>query len=99
MKIIYRPHLKLRIKERKFPNIYPRKIYKQAKRHYFDTQTRHFIAISRLEYAGKLRNLAISYDIIGEKIEIITIHPISVKEIKRRVLVGRWQKNEKGKKE
>lgn len=59
--------------------------------------TLHHIAISRLEYAGMLRNMSISYDIIGKNIEIVTIHPISDKEIENKVKSGRWVKNEKTK--
>jgi len=92
MKAIYRPHLKRRLKERLFPIDYPRKIYNQAEIHYLDTQTNHFIAVGKLKYAGKMRNLAISYDIIGENIEIITIHPISEKELKNKINTGRWKK-------
>ncbi|OGM33399.1 hypothetical protein A2803_04335 [Candidatus Woesebacteria bacterium RIFCSPHIGHO2_01_FULL_44_21] len=92
MKIIYRPHLKRRLKERKFPDDYPHKIYKEAKFRFFDTQTKHHIAIAKMEYADKLRNLSISYDKIGNKIEIITIHPISDEDIKSRIKSKRWQK-------
>jgi len=96
MKIIYSPHLKRRIKERNFPEDYPRKIYAKTKQHFQDVETGHHIAIARLKYAKKLRSLVISYDIIGSNIEIITIHPISIQEIKKRIRTGRWiVKNEK----
>ncbi|MBI4029030.1 MAG: hypothetical protein HY376_01570 [Candidatus Blackburnbacteria bacterium] len=95
MKIIYRSHLKLRLKERKFPNSYPRKIYKESKNHYLDAKTSHKIATAKLLYAGKVRSLVISYDIILETVEIITIHPISDQEIKNKIEAGRWRKDEK----
>ena len=92
LKITYSSHLRLRIKERLFPADYPKKVYKSAKLKLFDTATKHNIAISKLEYAGKIRNIQISYDIIEKGIEIITIHPVSNKEIQRRLLIGRWKK-------
>ena len=95
MKIVYRPHLKRRIKEREFLKDYPRKIYLKSKLHFFDAETNHYIAVAKMQYARKLRNLAISYDIIGENIEIVTIHPVSDKELKRRIETGRWVKSEK----
>ncbi len=96
MKVIYRPHLKRRIKERGFPEDYPRKIFAKAKQHFQDTETGHHIAITKLKYAGKARSLVISYDIIDSNIEIITIHPILSQEIKNRIKTGRWiEKNEK----
>ncbi len=94
MGIIYRPHLKRRLKERKVPNNYPKKIYENAKLRFRDTLTSHNIAISRLEYGKKLRNLVISYDIMGSNIEIITIHPISDSDIKIRIKTKRWIKHE-----
>ena len=54
--------------------------------------TNHYIAVSVLTYAGKLKNLAISYDIIDQQAEIITIHPISKKEIDNKIESGRWSK-------
>ncbi len=96
MKIIYRPHLKRRIREREFPQDYPREVYKKAIQHFLDVKTNHYVAIAKLRYAKKVRNLTISYDIIGSNIEIITIHPVLSQEIKKRIKIGRWiKKNEK----
>lgn len=97
MKIVYRPHLIRRLKERKIPNDYPKKVYRQYEQKFFDTATSHNIAISKLEYAEKLRNMAISYDIIGENIEILTIFPISDREIENKIKSERWTENEKTK--
>ena len=60
MKIIYRPHLKRRIKERLIPSSYPSKIYKKSKTHYFDILTKHYIAFSKLKYSGRQRTMVIS---------------------------------------
>lgn len=95
MKIIYREHLKRRLKERKIPSSYPRRVYLNSTQRFFDTGTNHHIAIAKLEYAGKLKNLAVSYDIIGSQIELITIHPISDQEILNKVKIGRWTRDEK----
>lgn len=97
MKIIYRPHLKRRLNERKIPYNYPKRIYIEAKQKFFDTETDHHIAFSNLQYAEKLKNITISYDIIGQNIEIVTIHPISDKEIENKIKSGRWVKDEKSK--
>ncbi len=92
MKVIYRSHLKRRLKERKIPDNYPKRIYLESKKKFFDMATNHQIAILELTYSGKLKNLAISYDIIGQQVEIITIHPISTKEIDNKIESGRWTK-------
>jgi uncharacterized protein (DUF4213/DUF364 family) len=91
-KIIYRQHLKRRLKERKIPHYYPRKIIQNPRFNFFDSSTNHHIAISKLKYAEKIRNLAISYDIINNTIEVITIHPVSDNEIENKVKNKRWLK-------
>lgn len=98
MRIIYRQHLKRRLKERKFPNDYPKKIYQKARFRLFDIETKHYIDIAKMKHAKKRRDLMISHDIIGEDIEIITIHPIPREDIKRRIERGRWKKYEEDKK-
>ena len=91
-KIVYRPHLQRRLKERKIPQDYPKKIYQQSKSHYFDNETGHYMAISRLKYAEKKRFMAAAYDIINDDIEIITIFPIAETELKNKINSGRWIK-------
>lgn len=95
MKITYRDHLKRRLKERKIPNSYPRKVFVNSSKRFFDNGTSHHIAISKLQYAGKLKSLAVSYDIINSQIELITIHPISDQEINNKIKSRRWTLDEK----
>lgn len=92
MKIIYSAHLKRRLKERQFPYDYPQRIYKQAELKLYDNFTNHHISILKLKYTGKTRSIAISYDIIKDIVEIITIHPISENDIEKRIRQKRWQK-------
>lgn len=94
-RITYRLHLKRRLKERKIPEDYPKTIYKKSKIHYFDIETKHNVSISRLKYAGKIRNMVAVYDKINNKVEIITVFPISTSEMRNKIKVGRWKKNEK----
>lgn len=95
MKIIYRSHLKRRLLERKVPNIYPGKIYQEAEQVFYDIIANHYIAVKKLHYSGLLRNMVIAYDIIGERIEIITIHPISDSELRNKIQSRRWKRYEK----
>lgn len=81
MKIILKPHLKIRLKERQIPLRYIRKILNKPEGKYIDAETLHFIAVKKLQYNKKLRPIIIAYDIIGLSTEIITVHPISEKEI------------------
>lgn len=95
MKIVLRPHLKIRLKQREIPLNYPDKIVAQPEQKYFDNQTGHHIAIKKLEYNGKVRPMVSAYDIISKEIQIITVHPITYQEINNRLERQRWIKNEK----
>jgi len=91
MKIVYRPHLEIRLKERKFPEDYPKKIVQEPEHRYVDKLTKHIIAIKQLHYAEKLRYIAVAYDIIDSVIEVITIHPVDEAEMRNKVRTGRWK--------
>lgn len=95
MKIVLRPHLKIRLQQRLIPQDYPRKIISDPEEKYFDTYSHRHIAIKILEYSGKLRPMVVAYDIIGGVIEAVTIHPASDQEISNKLQRGRWIKHEK----
>ena len=95
MGIVYRPHLIRRLIERKIPKDYPEKILKDAEQEYLDAGTKHRIAVKKLFYAGRLRNMVVAYDIIEDNIAIITIYPIKTSEIQNKIDSGRWRLDEK----
>lgn len=95
MKINLRPHLLRRLKERKISKNYPKKIVQEPEREYFDTLTNHNIAIKKLLYSGKVRNMVVAYDIIKDSKELVTIYPIADKEIENKIRSGRWKNYEK----
>lgn len=95
MGIILRPHLKIRLKERDIPEDYPGRIVSAPDEKYFDTATNHQIAVKKLEYSERVRPMAVAYDIIGEDLQIITIHPTTEQEINSKLRRKRWVKNEK----
>ena len=94
VEINYAEHLKLRLKLRKFPDHYPAEIYLAAEQKFLDIIERRHIAIKRLKYNNKVRNIMIAYDKLNGKIEIVTIHPITDEKIANRIISGRWVKNE-----
>ena len=96
MKIVLRPHLKVRLEQRGIPQSYPKVVVNNPDAGYFDTLTNHLIAVKKMEYNGKLRPMAVSYDIIGNIIQIITIHPVTEQEIRNKLERGRWIQNEEG---
>ena len=90
MRIILKPHLKIRLEQRLIPQAYPRKIFTQADHKYFDPLTNHYIAVKKLKYNKKLRPMVIAYDIINVEIQVITVYPTTEQEIKNRVQNKRW---------
>ena len=92
IKIEYTEHLKLRLKIRKIHEEYPKKIYENPEQKFFDNVEGTFIAIKKLHYNKKLRNMMIAYEEKNDDVEIITIHPISDEKIINRVMNKRWTK-------
>lgn len=93
VRIIYTEHLKLRLRVRKIPFNYPKNIFKSPEQKFFDVSEGNSIAIKKLYYNKKLRNMMIVYEKKNETIEIITIHPITDEKIINRVIKGRWFKD------
>ena len=93
-KIEYTGHLKLRLKIRNIPENYPKEIYQKPEQKFFDNVEKTFIAIKKLHYNKKLRNMMIAYEEKEDLVEIITIHPIIDEKIINRIMNGRWTKNE-----
>ena len=60
MKIVLRPHLKVRLEQRGIPQSYPKVVVNNPDAGYFDTLTNHLIAVKKMEYNGKLRPMAVS---------------------------------------
>jgi hypothetical protein len=77
---------------RNIPSPLPKKIFKEAKEHYYDRLTSHYVAVHKLEFNNKIREFALTYDEKEDVIEIITIHPIKSYQKITRINSGRWQK-------
>ena len=81
-RIIYADHLHLRLALRQIPEQLPRRIYLRAKEQFFDTNTQHGVAVAHARYAGKLREMVVSFEDDGEK------------ESNQRPQVGPYEKKE-----
>jgi len=95
MKIEYTNHLKFRIKIRNIPKEYPKVIYENPEQVFIDILEKRKVAIKKLKYNNKLRNIMIAYDEFNDKIEIVTIHPISDEQLINRLISGRYIEDEK----
>lgn len=92
MKIIYTLHLEFRLKVRNIPYDLPRNIFKHTEEHYYDSLTKHYVAIHQVEFKGKIREIVLIYDKKEELVEIITMHPIKPYQKITRIKSGRWKK-------
>ena len=92
MEVKYTAHLQWRLNIRSIPYELPRQIWEASNEHYMDTLTNHNIAIHKIKYNGKLREMAVSYDKKENSIEIITVHPIKSRQKNGRIHSGRWIK-------
>lgn len=92
MKIVYTPHLEFRLRTRNIPYNLPSGIFKRSKEHYYDILTKHYIAVHKIKFKGKNREMALTYDRKEDVIEIVTVHPIKVYQKYSRIHSGRWKK-------
>lgn len=90
--IIYTAHLELRLKLRGIPHNLPRAIYKTAEERYFDRETEKNVAVKRVNYKGKKRELMLAYQETDAGAHLVTIHPLKEYQKVSRVKSGRWQK-------
>jgi len=93
MIIKYTEHLKRRLKFRNIPTNYPKEIYLNPEKRFYDITEDRNISIKKLRYNGKIRNMMIAYDLRPKHIEIVTIHPITDGKIDNRLSSKRWIKN------
>jgi len=91
-KIVYSSHLILRSKLRGIPYHLPKEIYQTSKEHYFDKETLKKIAVKKVRYKKKMREMAVVYEEIDNQINLITIHPLKKYQKISRIKSGRWQK-------
>lgn len=101
MNLKFTDHLKKRLAERKIPLKMARDIFNSPLEYYFDNLRNHHIVVNSVIYKGKHRKMLAAYDKqslpfsrekrkIQETAEVITTHPITDREIKQRLDLGRW---------
>jgi len=90
VKVVYTDHLVERIELRGIPYNLPKDVYQGREEVFFDTQTNHFVALSKKEYFGKLRTVVVPFDKFSDRIKLVTIHPIEEKDKTQRIKSGRW---------
>ncbi len=59
---------------------------------YLDKDTGYTIAIKRLKFHNKERDLALTYEEREEAITFVTIHPLKECQKENRIKSGRWKR-------
>jgi hypothetical protein len=83
-------HLRERMVLRAIPETLPEAVYREADSHFLDTQTGLLVAVKRLPFQGRERDMALSYTKKGDDILLVTIHPLQEGQRERRIQSGRW---------
>ncbi len=91
-KVIYTPNLEFRLEKRLISHDIPRKIYRDSNEKYYDNATGHKIAVDRLDYRGRERDVMIAYDEFEDRVEIVTVHPLKWMQKQQRIKSKRWTK-------
>ncbi len=74
------------------PYTLPKKIYQISSEHYFDKETGKKVAVKKVKYKNKLREMVVIYEEINDQINLITIHPLKNYQKISRIKSGRGQK-------
>ena len=70
----------------------PKEIYLTADERYYDSSTQYGIALKKMKYMGKNRDIIVCYEEVEDKVDIITIHPLKTYQKLQRIKSGRWKK-------
>jgi hypothetical protein len=92
MEIEYSAHLKKRLALRKIPYNLPEIIFRRFDEKYYDSETQHSIAIKKVKYFSKNRDMMIAYKKTKQKVVILTIHPLKKLQKDNRIKNKRWKK-------
>jgi len=83
-------HLRERMVLRAIPDSLPETIYRDADSHFFDSQTGLIVAVKRIVFQGRERDMALCYTRSGDDVLLVTLHPLQEGQRERRIESGRW---------
>ena len=92
--IIYRPHFRLRMRQREFPDGFGEMLLRDADNYYYDTEEDTSIAVKRVRFKGRERDIALIFSAEGSAIAFISIFPLKVGELRRKIQMGKWSQDE-----
>jgi len=75
---------------RAIPEGLPATIYQEADSHFLDTETGLLVAVKRLLFQDRERDMALSYTKSEDNVLLVTLHPLQEGQRERRIQSGRW---------
>ena len=90
MRIRYSQHFAERQRLRDMPDGLAEAILRDADGHYRNGISGWYVAIKRMAFQGKERDVALTYTVDRDEIVFITIHPLKAGQKDQRINSGRW---------
>ena len=90
MKIRASPHFQQRINLREIPEGLGETILRNADGHYQNGVTGYLIAVRRVSFQGKDRDMALTYEHGDDEITLVTLHPLKDGQKDNRIASRRW---------
>jgi hypothetical protein len=94
MKVEYSGHIETRLRLRDIDHELPKQIFEEAAERYLDTETGHVVAVMSRQLYDRIREVMVAYVIEGDRVTLLTIHPLKDGQKGNRIRSGRWRKME-----
>jgi hypothetical protein len=82
------------MKLRNIPEGMAEEIVLQSNEYYQDIETGYLIAVKPVSLQGKNRNVAVTFERRGDKLILITLHPLKKGQKENRIKSKRWVRHE-----
>ncbi len=92
MNLQFSDHIKTKMKLRNISEKLVKEIIQTSKEHFWDSETEYYIAVKTVELNIKKREVMVAYELFGDTIICITVHPLKVGQKDRRIQNNRWRK-------
>ena len=69
-------------------------LLRDADNYYYDTEENTSIAVKRVWFKGRERDIALVFSVEGNAITFISIFPLKVGELRRKIQMGKWAQDE-----
>ena len=92
--IRYSEHFRGQKEERGFPDGLAEAILQNPDGRYYDNRNGSLVAVKRVHFSGRERDIVVAYLRQGNSIILLTIHPLKPGQQRRRLESGRWARND-----